>query len=352
MAKHCDVCKRDYADDLSACPHCAAAKKTQLASGSAEDRKTQLTNVGPAELPAETTPSDAVIDLGQTPAVSGAGDAAEVPPSGASDVEWAALVSEPSANQLKVDSPSDADLLAHGTGAVEPDISEEEIVGELIAEEPPAPPAEDAEVVDLTEAAPEPAGPVSDSAVDLGASPVELVEEDSGAVVAAAPPAESDVFVAELASDASHVDLIEESAVNLADEDVIDLASPSDAALAPPLAETPPERDAVAEVVEATADPHAPEAELTAEAALDAVPLERSTAEVADEADEVVEAADDSGIDWGGVAEPSPSGVSGGVGLGRRSRLPRGNRPAGPVRRRGDRGGRRRGFGRRSERHR
>src|SRR5579871_6864359 len=136
MAKHCNICNQDYADDLPACPHCAAAR-----SG----------------------PSDSMIDLGPAPqGAPSTGDAAGVDPaslSGGSDVHWAALVEEPDEPKVKVDSPSDADLLAHE------------------AAQPASPPLQ-------------PASSVSDSAVDLGASPDELV--------------------AELASDAKKVELVEE----------------------------------------------------------------------------------------------------------------------------------------------
>src|SRR6516162_1448112 len=137
MAKHCDVCNRDYADELLACPHCAAAKHP---------------------------PSDSAIDLGEGPHIAPAtGDAAGAEPaplSGISNVQWASLVEEPGAEEVKIDSPSDADLLPHGS----PERAEK--AGEPHAEHP------------------------ADSAVDLGASPAEIVEEG--------PPAEPDVYVAEL----------------------------------------------------------------------------------------------------------------------------------------------------------
>src|SRR5579871_4614810 len=186
MAKHCNICNQDYADDLPACPHCAAAR-----SG----------------------PSDSMIDLGPAPqGAPSTGDAAGVDPaslSGGSDVHWAALVEEPDEPKVKVDSPSDADLLAHE------------------AAQPASPPLQ-------------PASSVSDSAVDLGASPAELVEE--------VPPSESDVFVAELASDAKKVELVEEP---VEAEMVAEEVKPG---------EDDGGRDVIAEAVEAGADPTRPEA--------------------------------------------------------------------------------------------
>jgi hypothetical protein len=193
MAKHCDVCNQDYADDLPVCPHCAAAKHR---------------------------PSDSAIDLGQGPRVAPAtGDAAGAEPaplSGASSGQWASLVEKPGEQVVKIDSPSDADLLVHGSAT-----SSEEKVGELYAPEAPAP-----------------APSVFDSAVDLGASPVEEVEEGSGAVLEEVPPGDADVYVAEAVT---------------------------------PGEEPGSGRDLIAEAVESGTDLTRPEAELVEEAALDAV---------------------------------------------------------------------------------
>jgi hypothetical protein len=200
MAKHCDVCNQDYADELPACPHCAAAKHKA---------------------------TDSAIDLGEGPRIAPAtGDAAGAEPaplSGTSNVQWASLVEEPGAEEVKVDSPSDADLLAHG--AAEP----AQAAGEK--GEPSA----------------------SDSAVDLGASPVEIIEEGSRA--------ESDVFVAELASDPNKVALVEEPEAELVAEEV--KPGQDDGG-----------RDLIAEAVESGDDPTRPEAELAEEVALDAVEVE------------------------------------------------------------------------------
>ncbi|HEY7329510.1 MAG TPA: hypothetical protein VH592_17865 [Gemmataceae bacterium] len=69
MAKHCNVCDRDYADNLTTCPHCAAAKKTRLASRS-EERTTQLKRDDDRVTKLEATPADSAVNLG---------DAAEEP---------------------------------------------------------------------------------------------------------------------------------------------------------------------------------------------------------------------------------------------------------------------------------
>ncbi len=326
MAKHCDVCNQDYADDLAACPHCAAAKKTQLASSHPEDRRTQLANTYPSE-PGSHPFSDSAVDLGQSPTSKPAtGDAAGVPPasmSGVSSGEWSALAEQPPSDRLKIDSPSDADLLRHGAAeSVEatPSHTHEEIIGDLFASEPPAPasdvPDSQAEVMDLTGSPPELASSVSDSSVDLGASPVFPIEEDAGAVMAEAAPSDSQVFMAELASDASKVDLVSDSGINLGEEEIVELEAASASG-----------RDLIAEAVEAGIDPNTPEAERTEEVAFDkprrdefsstvdlGAPLPSSIEPVsAASAEEVFEVPDGSGIDLDGLTVPSGAGSSSGV---------------------------------------
>jgi hypothetical protein len=66
MAKHCNVCDQDYADNLTACPHCVAAKKTRLPSRS-EERTTQLKTRDDdrvTKLDPEATPADSAVNLG------------------------------------------------------------------------------------------------------------------------------------------------------------------------------------------------------------------------------------------------------------------------------------------------
>jgi hypothetical protein len=255
MAKHCDVCNQDYADELAACPHCAEAKKTQLASR-AEDRTTQL-----AQQPRpDRLASDADIDLGQEPTAAGAGEAgAGAPPSDASNVAWAALVEEP-ADEVKIDSPSDVDLLKHGT--------------EGKAEGGARPPSE--------------------SAVDLGAIPGR-----KGPASGSAPPSGSEVFMAELASDAS-----------------------GETAQPPAGGQPPAEHEQVIEAVEASHPEETPAAELTKEAAIDvasagddssAVDLGApppNVEEVEAEEAEPVEVVGDRGVNLEGLEVPPPTGAA------------------------------------------
>jgi tetratricopeptide (TPR) repeat protein len=308
MAKHCTVCNQDYADELSACPHCASAKTTQPAGR--EDRTTQLAprgeerttqlgeNIG-AEGHAAPTPSDSAIDFGAPPSNPATGDAGGAEPSsGGSAVAWSSLVGEPRADEgreVRIDSPSDADILAHNRNAPEPSAGvKEELVGELSAEKPVVEAVgahADTEMVDLAEAPPHPTVPPSSSAVDLGgslaeiiedesaavlpsssavdlgASPPEIIEDESVAVVKKAPEGESEVFLAELASDASRVDLVSDSEVDLAGAEVVEAAK----------------------VLDAPVDKETPAAEVTEEAALDAM----------------THGPDSSAVDLGGMPTPS-----------------------------------------------
>jgi len=108
MAKHCNVCNQDYADDLATCPHCAAAKKTQLASRG-EERATQLVTrgderatqlAGPAEGQAgspsqpEATPADSAVNLGGSREGTAQGDSGVVVAESASDVALKSLMAE------------------------------------------------------------------------------------------------------------------------------------------------------------------------------------------------------------------------------------------------------------------
>jgi hypothetical protein len=262
MAKHCDVCNQEYPDDLPACPHCASVKKTHLAGGHGEDRKTQLADINPAELADEPaldrmkmdSPSDAEPQAhGETPPTEAA-PAGEI--HAAHGVDMATLLPPEAAP------PEDI-------GATLPAAPPEELVGELHAEHEPvhaSPPlGEEAEMIDLTAAPSEPVATPSDSAVDLGGPPFELVEEGSGAVVEEKPPSGgSEVFVAELASDASHVDLVGDSGVNLAEGET----------------KGPSSRDLIAEAVESGMDQNASDAELAEEAALDASLVEEHSSAV------------------------------------------------------------------------
>ena len=212
MAKHCDVCNQDYADELAACPHCAEAKRTQLASR-AEDRTTQL-----AEQPRpEHLASDAEIDLGEMPTPAGAGEAgAGAPPSDISDVAWAALVEEPE-DEVKIDSPSDVDLLKQGAegkadGGVRPGSDPTVDLGAT----------PEGKASDSGSGLQAGARPGSDSVVDLGATPA-----GKSSASGSAPPSGSEVFMAELASDASRVDYVRDSGVQLGDKGPAEKAPPA-----------------------------------------------------------------------------------------------------------------------------
>ncbi|HZT79502.1 MAG TPA: hypothetical protein VFA26_04755, partial [Gemmataceae bacterium] len=172
MQKLCEVCKRPYPDTEKACPHCAASKARPgsdadidlgpaLAAAGTGDSSAVVVelaeedeaapaapraavppgseadiDLGPAagaggpgdsgvavvELAEEEaapagSPSDSVVDLGKALAQqSGQAPAAEPSPSDASMEAWAALAEESpaaGAGEVRLDSPSDADLLRH-----------------------------------------------------------------------------------------------------------------------------------------------------------------------------------------------------------------------------------------------
>ncbi len=257
MAKHCTVCNKEYGDDLAACPHCAAARKTHLA-GRVEDRTTQL--------------ADSAVDYDAPAAERTSGE----PISGASGVAWSSLVSEPADEHVKIDSPSDADLLSNAGAAV----THHDLVGELPPIEPIAPldVGADEEMVELAETPPKASHGVSDSEVDLGASPVELIEDGSGAVLHAKPQGESDAIVAELVGDSLHVDAASDSRMRLGEHageeaalDALDVSAESS-------------------LVDLGAKPDGGSDDLAGEAA-----------------GRVVEMADGSGIDLEGLPTPTPS---------------------------------------------
>lgn len=298
MAKHCTLCNQEYGDDLAACPHCAAAKKTHLASR-VEDRTTQLADPNLAAENEPASPADSAIDFG-APTAS-VPQASDEPLSGTSAVAWSALVEEPGNEPIKIDSPSDADLLAHGAAESTPATPHEELVGELPSHQaiPPFKPGSaNEEMIDLSEPVPQSEPMASDSEVDLGGPPVELLEEDSGAVLSEKPRGESDVFVAELASDVQNVDMVSDSGMHILEG-----------------AANEPLHEATAEAVNSSIDQGAPAAELTEEAALDAVEvaddsslvhLGSSSAEggeelAVEEVEEVAEVADGSGINLEGL---------------------------------------------------
>jgi hypothetical protein len=149
MAKHCDVCNQEYPDNLSACPHCAAARTPNVAPGSESDINLEAHLMG-GEHPGEAPDHSSVVDLGKRgkathhaiPPGSESDIQIELPPaqrvpdtnsgvtihrveepSDSSVVEWAALVQDAGRideSGVRVDSPSDEDLLAK---AAKPDSS-------------------------------------------------------------------------------------------------------------------------------------------------------------------------------------------------------------------------------------
>ena len=141
MAKHCEVCNQTYAEDLAACPHCAAARASRLPPGleseinldshlrgvkeppeaSEHSSVVNLGKRGPATHNAPPHGSESVIHI-EPPAGSHAPDANSgiavhgvEEPSDSSVVEWADLVQDAGTidpSFVRVDSPSDKDLLA------------------------------------------------------------------------------------------------------------------------------------------------------------------------------------------------------------------------------------------------
>ncbi|MHB1426318.1 MAG: hypothetical protein ACYC3I_24400 [Gemmataceae bacterium] len=73
MAKHCNQCKQDYADELEACPRCTTAKITKMASRN-EERTTQLVEFKEENLHEAPTLTDADVDLDAPPESKPAGD--------------------------------------------------------------------------------------------------------------------------------------------------------------------------------------------------------------------------------------------------------------------------------------
>src|SRR5205807_8748565 len=92
-----------YPDDFAACPACArAAEAVRNAPHSEADL--QL-----ADVPSPVVPEgQADVDLGRPPSA----DHLE-PVSGESAVAWASLVDDPDEGPLKIDAPSDVDVLRH-----------------------------------------------------------------------------------------------------------------------------------------------------------------------------------------------------------------------------------------------
>jgi hypothetical protein len=138
MAKHCNVCKQEYSEDLGACPHCAAARVPQVPPGSQSEINLEAHLIG-SEPPSQASDHSSVVNLGERgpsthhvePPSSESDihlDAPRVPdsnsgvpinrvdePSDSSVIQWSALAQDAGAidaSGVRVDSPSDQDLLA------------------------------------------------------------------------------------------------------------------------------------------------------------------------------------------------------------------------------------------------
>jgi hypothetical protein len=146
MAKHCEVCNKEYPENLSACPHCAAARVPRVPPGSESEINLDAHLVS-GEHPSEASEQSSVVNLGErgkathhaiqtgsesefeiksppAPRVpdtnSGVAIHRAEEPSDSSVEEWAALVQDAGAidqSGVRVDSPSDKDLLAKATEA-------------------------------------------------------------------------------------------------------------------------------------------------------------------------------------------------------------------------------------------
>ena len=115
MSKTCEVCNRPYSDDLTECPHCAAAVEVL------DEDAIEIVEEAPESAVPLIGP-DSAIDLG-TPAPPSDSSSNQAGGSGLSVVEWASLVEEqPTRSEpapLFFDNPSDANIL-RDTGAAPP----------------------------------------------------------------------------------------------------------------------------------------------------------------------------------------------------------------------------------------
>jgi hypothetical protein len=199
MAKHCNVCNRDYADNLAACPHCAAAKKTQLASQS-EERKTQLgTRDDERVTQLEPSPSDSVVNLGSSPDLPAEGDSAIVVEEAADSKDKPVeLVSDDSST---IDEgPSPLASVLRGAKPEQPPPSESEVALEaLMSDDTPTPSSgkaaaeeqavseEEAEdVLASLEETPEATAPQEPDEIVEGEEPISAAEAEEAAEAAEA----------------------------------------------------------------------------------------------------------------------------------------------------------------------
>jgi len=148
MAKHCDVCNKSYPETEAHCPHCAAAA---------------------ADEPHLAEADDSAVDLGEPVVAEAASSSGHhkpaEPKSGSSAVAWVSLVEDADDSSVKIDSPSDADLLAHAAAkapAGEPFVAEMASGTEL----PGAVPQDSSSALDLGARAAHPAEEAADAEVD------------------------------------------------------------------------------------------------------------------------------------------------------------------------------------------
>ena len=145
MAKHCSVCNQTYSEALPACPHCAAARVPRVPPGSESEINLDA-HLLVGEQPSDAAENSSVVNLGKkgpaTHYVPPQGSESVIhvePPSGtrvpdtnsgvavhraedpsdSSVVQWADLVQDAGPvdpSGVRVDSPSDKDLLASAAG--------------------------------------------------------------------------------------------------------------------------------------------------------------------------------------------------------------------------------------------
>jgi hypothetical protein len=146
MAKHCEVCNKDYPENLSACPHCAASRVPRVPPGSESEINLDAHLVS-GEHPGEASEQSSVVNLGErgkathhaiqtgtqseleikpppAPRVPDTNSGVAIhrveEPSDSSVEEWAAMVQDAGAideSGVRVDSPSDKDLIAKAAEA-------------------------------------------------------------------------------------------------------------------------------------------------------------------------------------------------------------------------------------------
>ena len=155
MAKHCDVCKQSYSDELTVCPHCAEAPVGPEQSGSQSEANQRRSADAVEHSP------DSGIGLGRS----------VDPVSGQSNVAWASLVeeNEPKSDAVKIDSPSDIDLLQY--------VDQPADSGVPIGESPSSAKTAATSAVDLTGAPLGPTSSTSGSGSMPPASGLRLVNE-------------------------------------------------------------------------------------------------------------------------------------------------------------------------------